>query len=64
MLHIKIHLIHIFDTSGFDKDPATSKFELYANADQLSLIAQYKAKGKIIILPVVGSGPANLTFGG
>lgn len=49
--------------SGFEKDPTTSKFEIYANVDQLQLIAKYKAKGNIIILPVVGQGPANLTFG-
>lgn len=49
--------------SGFDKDPKTSKFEIYANVDQLSLIGQYKIKGSVIILPVVGHGPANLTFG-
>lgn len=53
----------LFELSGFGKDPTTSKYELYANVDQLSLIAKYKVKGSVIILPVVGSGPANLTFG-
>lgn len=48
--------------SGFEKDPKTSKFEIYAKVDQLSLIGQYKVKGNVIILPVVGNGPANLTF--
>lgn len=48
---------------GFGKNPETSKFEIYAHIEQLSLIGRYKVKGSVIILPVVGSGPANLTFG-
>lgn len=54
-----IYLIY----SGFGKDPAASKFEIYANVEQLSLVGKYKVKGNVIILPVVGNGPANLTFG-
>lgn len=52
-----------FFSSGFERDPSTSKFEIHANCAQLSLIARYKVNGKVIVLPVVGSGPANLTFG-
>lgn len=55
--------INIWFNSGFGKDPTTSKYEIYAKVDQLSLIGKYKVKGNVIILPVVGSGPANLTFG-
>lgn len=51
------------EISGFDKDPTTSKFEIYAKVDKFSLIAKYKVKGNIIILPIVGQGPANLTLG-
>lgn len=56
-------LIFGFFSSGFEKDPTTSKFEIHANCAQLSMIARYKIKGKVIVLPVVGNGPANLTFG-
>lgn len=49
--------------SGFGKDPATSKFELHINANEFSLVGKYKVKGNVIILPIVGSGPANLTIG-
>lgn len=52
-----------FCCSGFERDPLTSKFEIHANCRQLTLIARYKVNGKVIVLPVVGSGPANLTFG-
>lgn len=55
--------LHFRLFSGFDKDPTTSKYEIYASVKQFTLIAQYKVKGSVIILPVVGSGPANLTFG-
>lgn len=49
--------------SGFDKDIESSKFEIYADVEKLSLIGKYKVKGRVIVLPVVGEGPANLTFG-
>lgn len=66
VIHIKYDVLKkkkFFFCSGFDKDPNTSKFELYANVGQLSLIGLYKVRGSVIILPVVGNGPANLTFG-
>lgn len=53
---------HFTHFSGFGKDPSASKFEIYAYADKLSIIGKYKVKGNIIVLPVVGQGPANLTF--
>lgn len=49
--------------SGFEKDPATSNFEIVARIDRISLIGQYKARGNILVLPIHGNGPANLTFG-
>lgn len=54
---------HILYFSGFGKDPATSKFELYATIARISLVGQYKARGNILLLPIFGQGPANLTFG-
>lgn len=49
--------------SGFDRDPTTSKFEIHLKIKQVSLIGPYKVRGSVIILPVRGSGPANLTLG-
>lgn len=49
--------------SGFDKDPSTSKFEIYGKVNRLALIGQYRIKGSVIILPVTGSGASNFTFG-
>lgn len=49
--------------SGFEKDPATSKFEIEASIRQISLVGKYKVRGNILLLPIVGSGAANLTFG-
>lgn len=56
-------LILFLANSGFEKDPTTSKFEIYAKIKQLSLIGLYKVSGSVIILPVRGSGPSNLTLG-
>lgn len=59
-----VHCNHLlFFYSGFGRDPTTSKFEIYGYVNQLSLVGQYKVDGKILILPVVGSGIANLTLG-
>lgn len=49
--------------SGFEKDPSTSKFEIYAKVDRLALLGTYKIRGNVIILPVVGNGASNMTFG-
>lgn len=49
--------------SGFDKDPNKSKYEIYCRIPKLAIIGHYKVAGKVIILPVVGDGAANLTFG-
>lgn len=53
----------MFCFSGFEKDPSTSKFEIYGKVDRLALIGQYTIKGSVIVLPVTGSGPTNFTFG-
>lgn len=53
----------LFFHSGFDRDPKTSKFEIYCRIPELAIVGHYKVAGKVIILPVVGEGPANLTFG-
>lgn len=53
----------LFCCSGFEKDLAKSKFEIYAKIARISLVGQYKARGNILLLPIFGSGSANLTFG-
>lgn len=53
----------LFCCSGFEKDLANSKFEIYAKIDRISLVGHYKARGNILLLPVFGNGGANLTLG-
>lgn len=48
---------------GFERDPTKSKFEFIAHIDHISLVGQYKARGNILLLPIIGNGPVNLTFG-
>lgn len=57
--HISLEL----NCSGFEKDIATSKYEIMAHIDRISLVGNYKARGNILLLPIFGNGPANLTFG-
>lgn len=61
----KVYPINLFATffSGFGKDPTTSKYEIFGFVNQFSLVGQYTMNGKILILPVVGTGMANLTLG-
>ncbi|KAG4079172.1 hypothetical protein HA402_001143 [Bradysia odoriphaga] len=71
-VNIKMHLknlnFHGFSTAqvsrvvGFGKDPKKSKFEFYGRIPRLSIIGNYKLNGNVIILPVQGDGPANMTF--
>lgn len=58
-----VFILFLYFNSGFSRDPTTSKYEIYGYVDQFSLVGQYKVDGKILILPVVGSGIANLTLG-
>lgn len=56
--HLKVSIF-----SGFEKDPKKSKFEFYCMVPKLSIVGHYKVGGKVIVLPVTGEGPVNLTFG-
>lgn len=47
---------------GFGKDIA-KKHELQVDAEKLSLEGPYEIKGKVLILPISGSGKSNLTIG-
>ncbi|KAJ6637425.1 Protein takeout [Pseudolycoriella hygida] len=59
---------HGFSTSqvtrvvGFGKDPKTTKFELYGRVNRLTIVGSYKLNGRVILLPVQGAGPANMTL--
>lgn len=48
---------------GFERDPLKSKFEFNAHIDHISLVGQYKVRGNILLLPIIGNGAVNLTFG-
>lgn len=48
---------------GFERDPSKSKFEFIAHIDHISLVGQYKVRGNILLLPIIGNGAVNLTFG-
>lgn len=49
--------------SGFERNPKSSKFELYARIPRLQMIAEYKINGNVLILPIKGNGASNLTLG-
>jgi Haemolymph juvenile hormone binding protein (JHBP) len=49
-------------SSGFREDPEGSKSEVQYTAPSFSLIGDYKANGQILVLPISGSGKANLTI--
>lgn len=50
-------------TSGFEKDPKSTKFEVWGDIPRLTITGQYTVKGSILILPIVGNGNVNITFG-
>lgn len=54
---------NIKNVVGFERDPTKSKFEFTAHIDHISLVGQYKVRGNILLLPIIGNGPTNLTFG-
>lgn len=63
---VKVHGItnaKINKTVGFSHDPNSSKYEIYARVPRLEMIAKYSINGRVLILPVVGNGKSNLTFG-
>ncbi|KAH8358932.1 hypothetical protein KR093_003376, partial [Drosophila rubida] len=47
---------------GFGED-LTKKHELQLHAAKLSLVGPYKIKGKVLILPISGTGKSNMTLG-
>lgn len=53
----------IFITRGFEKIAKGSKYEVHARIPQVRMIAKYKIDGKVLILPITGSGKSNLTLG-
>ncbi|XP_031638896.1 protein takeout-like [Contarinia nasturtii] len=47
---------------GFDTDPSTSKYEVYAIVPKISISGKYKIDGRVLVLPIKGEGKANLVF--
>ncbi|KAM8705857.1 hypothetical protein ACLKA7_010192 [Drosophila subpalustris] len=56
-----ISTIRFNKVKGFGKDLA-QKHELQLNAGKLSLVGPYSIKGKVLILPISGSGKSNMTL--
>lgn len=50
------------ESSGFDADPNTSKYEVYATVPKVSITGKYKVDGRVLVLPIRGEGDANLVF--
>lgn len=53
----------LIKTVGFDSDPAKSKFEIHVKFNRLEMLSNYNISGRVLILPIVGTGRSNLTFG-
>lgn len=51
-----------FTFRGFGKDLAT-KHEVIFKTDKLALVGDYKISGKVLVLPIHGSGKSNITLG-
>lgn len=48
--------------SGFDKDPKTSQFLLHIKVPFDQIVGRYDMTGKLLLIPIKGSGNANMTF--
>ncbi|XP_054726279.1 protein takeout-like [Anastrepha obliqua] len=52
--------VQVDRTVGFERDPATSKFEFYGLLPKIILRGKYVADGRILILPIRGDGDADI----
>lgn len=60
---MEINYIKIWTISrGFGKDIFNSKYELYAKLPRLSLTGDYTIDGRVLVLPIKGTGKATLNF--
>jgi hypothetical protein len=50
-------------TAGFDQNPSKSKFEVHLKLKRIEMLSNYNISGRVLILPIVGTGRSNLTFG-
>ncbi|XP_054087752.1 protein takeout-like [Zeugodacus cucurbitae] len=53
--------IKMTDLKGFGKDLVT-KHELLFSAPVLSLVGDYSIKGRVLVLPITGTGASNITM--
>lgn len=50
----------LFLLSGFEKDPTTSKFEMFFTFPKINIKGKYVADGRILVLPIQGDGDFEL----
>lgn len=48
--------------SGFNADPHTSKYEVYATVPKITINGKYKIDGRVLVLPIKGEGDAHLVL--
>lgn len=48
---------------GSDENPIAIKREIHVTIPKLEIIGDYKMKGKMLVLPIQGSGKCNFTIG-
>ncbi|XP_054726281.1 protein takeout-like [Anastrepha obliqua] len=53
--------IKMNNVKGFGKE-LTTKHDLYVTAPVLSLIGDYSIKGRVLVLPITGTGTSNITM--
>ncbi|XP_055904270.1 protein takeout-like [Eupeodes corollae] len=52
--------LNVTKVVGFEKDLKKSKFEMYVIIPELRIKGHYEANGRILLLPIVGNGTADL----
>jgi hypothetical protein len=54
-------MLYIF--RGFQENPDNAEHQVRYTAPVYSLVGEYEAHGRVLVLPIEGSGMANLTMG-
>lgn len=52
-----------YKVEGFNADPEGDKLDIRFKAPKVMVTGPYKINGKVLILPIQGSGKTNLTLG-
>jgi Haemolymph juvenile hormone binding protein (JHBP) len=48
---------------GFPEDIDNAANEFHCRAPRLTLVGSYKVNGRVLVLPITGTGQSNLTLG-